>query len=96
MKRHFLFFALMAAAISLLHFFLVSGLTHLVLFGSGGVAAFTAPVLWLLIAPMSFLVKSPFGRSLAPVLLQILFIANSVIWGSLFSGLVLWRQTRLA
>jgi hypothetical protein len=94
MKRHLRFFALMAAAISFIHYLLVLSLGHLALFGSPGITAISAPVVWLLTAPMNLLLTSSFGHSLSPAPLQILYILNSVIWGSLFSGIVLWRRAR--
>jgi hypothetical protein len=94
MKRNLLFFALVAAAVSFLHLVLVTGLTHLALSGSPGLAAFIAPVLWLLTAPMNFLLTSSFGRSLAPAPSQVLLAANSLIWGFLLTGLMLWRKLR--
>ena len=94
MRRRVIFFLVVSALASVAHYLLVLGLSHVAISGSVPLSSFTVPVLWCLTAPMNFLLSSSFGRSLSPTPLQLIFTANSVLWGLVISGVVVWRSLR--
>src|SRR5262249_1913546 len=95
MKRRITFFLLVTLAAALAHYLVVVTLTQVVtsgLSGNGVSAHFLVPVLWLFTAPMNFLLSSSFGHTLSPIPFQVLFTANSLLWGMLVGTIVLWRR----
>ena len=94
MKRRITFFLLVTLAASLAHYLIVLGLTQVVVYGTGAASALFVPVLWLLTAPMNFLLSSSFGHTLSPTPLQVLFTANSLLWGFAVGAIILWRRLR--
>jgi hypothetical protein len=92
MKRRLAFFLLVALAGALAHYLIVFLLSDVVL--RGGAPAFVIPVLSVFTAPMNFVLSSSFGRTLSPVPFQVLFTANSLLWGSAVGAIILWRRLR--
>ena len=92
MKRRITFFLFVTLAASLAHFLVVVALSEVVL--GGGAPSFLVPVLRMLTAPTNFLLTSSFGHTLSPLPLQILCIANSLLWGLAIAGVILWRRLR--
>ena len=95
-KQTVTFFLLVTLAGALAHYLIVLLLSQALLeSGPPGLAyLFIASIYWVLILPMKFLITSPFGQSLSPLPLQMLFVANSVLWGLLLATVILWRRLR--
>jgi len=96
MKRATIFFLLVTLAGALAHY-LITMVLFLVIIDAGppGPAFhFISSIYWLLLLPMKFLISSPFGQSLSPLPYQMLFIANSMLWGLLLGTVTLWRRLK--
>ncbi len=91
MRKRITFFLIATGAVAAVHYLLVQGLTHLITSGSAAPKAIVLPVLWLLTAPMNFLLSSSFGGKLSPIQFQLFFTANSLLWG-LASGVAIVRR----
>lgn len=93
MEKNLKLFLVSVLLASVAHYLLVLGLSH-VTGGSDRFPALAVAILWALSAPMNFVLSSSFGHSLAPAPFQLLFAANSLLWGLLIGGIVSWGRLR--
>ena len=86
MKRAIIFFLFATLAGALAHY-----LICLLVSWSGGGSGFVGFIfLWILSLPMKYVILSPFGQSLSPLPYDMLFIANSLLWGLMLGTAMLW------
>jgi hypothetical protein len=92
MKERTKFFFLVTLAVALGHFLIVLLLSLVAFSGrSSPLLSLIIPILWLLEAPMNLL---NWTSTLPPMLSQVPFIANSLIWGCAVGAISLWRRVR--
>jgi len=87
-------FILLFALVAVVHGLLVFALGPAVLSASGKSSVLLVPFLWSLTAPMQVVMSSTLGQSISPGPLQMLWCANSAIYGLLISSIFYWVRFR--